>query len=253
MTDLTPEANRRANMILENLPRVRHIAGSIHQKLPATVVLEDLVSTGVLGLIEAVDRYDPAAGVQFKTFAEYRIRGAILDSVCELDGIPAHKRSKAKRLKVAVRVLEQRFGHTPSSEEIAAELSVSVDEYHQWINDIRGVTIGSLAANYSTESGDVSLTDTIADPTSKQPSDLVEEAERDKLVEKGLESLPGLERRIVTLYFQESLDLRQIASLLNLHITRVSQLKSRGVLRLRRFVARSDPRPRGAYERGAYV
>ena len=89
MTPLTPAANSRANMIIENLPRVRWIASSIHQRLPATVVLEDLVSIGVLGLIESVDRYDPRTNVQFKTFAEYRIRGAILDSVCELDGIPA--------------------------------------------------------------------------------------------------------------------------------------------------------------------
>jgi RNA polymerase sigma factor for flagellar operon FliA len=88
--------------------------------------LEDLVSIGVLCLIEAVDPYDPEMSVQFKTFAEYRIRGAILDSVCELDGIPAHKRSKAKRVKLAVSLLEQRLGRTPSSEEVAEELGVGM-------------------------------------------------------------------------------------------------------------------------------
>jgi RNA polymerase sigma factor for flagellar operon FliA len=222
MTPLTPEANSRASMIIENLPRVRWIASSIHQRLPATVVLEDLVSIGVLGLIESVDRYDPRTNVQFKTFAEYRIRGAILDSVCELDGIPAHKRSKAKRLKSAVRMLEQRLGRTPTSEEIAAELGVDMEEYHEWVNDIRGVTIGALADNYK--------------DNSLQPAALLEQTERDELVEKGLNALPELENEVVTLYFKEGMSLRQIACKLNLHITRVSQLKSRGTERLRRFV-----------------
>jgi RNA polymerase sigma factor FliA len=246
--DLTPAANQRANMILENLPRVKWIAASIHQKLPPTVALEDLVSIGVLGLIEAVDRFDPTVSVQFKTFAEYRIRGAILDSVCELDGIPAHKRSKAKRVNSVVRMLEQRLERTPASEEVAAELGVSLGEYYQWRNEIRGITVGSLAASYATDNGEISLADTIADKDSVQPEEMVEEAERQELVAKGMESLPGLEREVVTLYFHQGLGLRQIASLLHLHITRVSQLKSRATGRLRRFVAaRCALQKRGAY------
>jgi RNA polymerase sigma factor for flagellar operon FliA len=247
MMTLTPEANRRANMILENIPRVKWIAAHIHQHLPQTVVLEDLVSIGVLGLIEAVDRYDPAASVQFKTFAEYRIRGAILDSVCELDGIPAHKRSKAKRVKLAVRMLEQRLGRTPSSEEIAAELGVSMEEYHEWVNDIRGVTFASLAVNYTTDNGEISLEDTIADKDSVQPEALVEQAERKELVEQGLNALPALESKVAKMYFQEGLCLRQIARTLDLHLTRVSQLKSRAIEMLRSFVAvRCHMQKRGA-------
>lgn len=237
MMDLTPEANRRADMILENMPRVKWIAASIRQRLPQTVVLEDLVSIGVLGLIEAVDRYDPQAGVQFKTFAEYRIRGAILDSICELDGIPAHKRSKSKRVKLAVHTLEQRLGRSPSSEEIAAELGIGMEEYHEWMNDIRGISVASLTMSYATERGDVSLADTIADRDSVQPEEMVEQAEREELVEKGLNALPGLERRVAHMYFREGLCLRQIASSLNMHITRVSQLKTRATEMLRRSVA----------------
>src|ERR1035437_4105670 len=127
--------SRRAEMILENLPRVRWIAAHIHQRLPATIVLEDLISIGVIGLIEALDRFDPSLGVQFKTFAEHRIRGAILDSVSERDGIPAHKRAKARIFKQTVSAVEQRLGRTPTSEEVATELGVSLQEYHDWIND----------------------------------------------------------------------------------------------------------------------
>ena len=247
MMTLTPEANQRASMILENLPRVKYIASSIHQRLPQSVVLEDLVSIGVLGLIEAVDRYDPTTNVQFKTFAEYRIRGSILDSVCELDGIPAHKRSKAKRAKLAVSMLEQRLGRTPTSEEVAAELGVSMDEYHEWVNDIRTISLGSLAASYSTERGEICLADTIEDKDSVQPEALFEAAERQDLVRKGLNALPGLERQVAKLYFQEGLCLRQIASILHLHITRVSKLKSRATAMLRRSVeVRSNLQKRGA-------
>jgi RNA polymerase sigma factor for flagellar operon FliA len=247
MLELTPEANQRARMILENLPRVKYIAASIHQRLPQTVVLEDLVSIGVLGLIEAVDRYDPSTNVQFKTFAEYRIRGSILDSICELDGIPAHKRSKAKRAKLAVSVLEQKLGRTPTSEEVAAELGVTMDEYHQWINDIRTISLGSLASSCATENGEISLADMIEDKESAQPEELMVEAERQELVRKGLNALPVLERQVARLYFQEGLCLRQIATILDLHITRVSKLKSRATGMMQRFVeVRCHQQKRGA-------
>lgn len=232
----TLSESRRAEMILENLPRVRWIAAHIHQRLPSTIVLEDLISIGVIGLIEALDRFDPCIGVQFKTFAEHRIRGAILDSVSELDGIPAHKRAKSRTLKQTAAALEQRLGRTPTSEEIADELGVSLKEYHEWINDIRGVTVGSLAAVYVTDSGEISLADTIADQSGIHAEDAIEEAERTQLVEKGMLALPQLERAVIRMYFHDGQCLREIAANLGLHITRVSQLKSRATQRLRRFV-----------------
>jgi RNA polymerase sigma factor for flagellar operon FliA len=228
--------SRRAEMIMENLPRVRWIAAHIHQRLPATIVMEDLISIGVIGLIEALDRYDPSLGVQFKTYAEHRIRGAILDSVSELDGIPAHKRAKARSFKQAVSAVEQRLGRTPTSEEVAGELGVSLKGYHEWINDIRGVSVGSLATVYVTDNGEFSLADMIADQGGIPAEDLIEDAERTQLIERGVEVLPPLERAVVRMYFHDGLCLREIAAQLSLHITRVSQLKSRATQRLRRFV-----------------
>jgi len=237
--EVAPQAlseSRRAEMILENLPRVRWIAAHIHQRLPATIVLEDLISIGVIGLIEALDRFDPTLGVQFRTYAEHRIRGAILDSVSDCDGIPAHKRAKARLFKQAVGTVEQRLGHTPSSEEIAAELGVNLKEYHDWINDIRGVSVGSLATVYVTDNGEVSLEDMIADQSSIPAEDAIEETERAQLIEKAVRLLPPLERTVIRLYFHDGLCLREIAGQLGMHITRVSQLKSRATQRLRRFV-----------------
>ena len=228
--------SRRAEMILENLPRVRWIAGHIHQRLPSTIVLEDLISIGVIGLIEALDRFDPNLGVQFKTYAEHRIRGAILDSVSELDGIPAHKRAKSRVLKQTVGAVEQRLGRTPTSEEIAEELGVSLNEYHEWINDIRGVSVGSLASVHVTESGEITLADTIADQAGIPAEDAIEEDERAQLIERGVKVLPPLERAVIRMYFHDGRCLREIGADLGLHITRVSQLKTRATQRLRRFV-----------------
>jgi len=231
----TLSETRRAEMIMENLPRVRWIAGHIHQKLPATIVLEDLISIGVIGLIEALDRFDPTLGVQFKTFAEHRIRGAILDGISELDGIPAHKRAKARLFRQAVSSAEQRLGRTPDSDEVADELGVSLREYYEGLSEIRGVTVSSLTGGCKTESGEMPLADRIADRAGVPADDAIEQTERRQLIEQGVRKLPPLEHAVVRMYFRDGLCLREIASQLGLHITRVSQLKSRATERLRRF------------------
>src|SRR6185295_3673400 len=115
-------AAERERLILEHLPQVRLIARRIYERLPENVSLDDLISTGVIGLIAAVDRFDPAQGVQLKTYAEHKIRGAILDSLREMDWAPKNKRRRAKQIEAAINSLEQRLGRAPGEEEIAAEL-----------------------------------------------------------------------------------------------------------------------------------
>src|SRR5260370_29013035 len=139
---MTPDARDR--LILENLPQVRLIARLIHDKLQESVSLDDLVSTGVVGLITDVDNFDPTQNVKLKTYAEYKIRGAILDSLRELDWAPRQKRKKAKLIEAAVATAQQRWSRSPAEEEIAAELSLSLDEYHVWLVDGRGVNIRRL-------------------------------------------------------------------------------------------------------------
>ena len=123
----------RERLILEHLPQVRLIARRIHERLPDSVSLDDLISAGVIGLIAAVDRYDPAQNVQLKTYAEHKIRGAILDSLRELDWAPKKKRRRAKQIEATIAMLEQRLGRTPAEEEIAAALKVSLEQYQQWL------------------------------------------------------------------------------------------------------------------------
>src|SRR5581483_3238698 len=137
-------AEEREKLILEHLPQVHWIASRLQEKLPATINIEDLVSAGVIGLISAIDHYDPSHGASLRTYAEYKIRGAILDSIRGLDGIPVHKRKRVRQVAAAISALEQRLQRAPAEEEIAMELSLGLAEYQQWLHDIRGVSLGSL-------------------------------------------------------------------------------------------------------------
>src|SRR5690348_10288839 len=131
-------AEVREQLILEHLPQVRLIARRIHDRLPESVSLDDLISTGVVGLISAIDRFDPAHNVKLKTYAEYKIRGAILDSLRGLDWAPRQQRKRAKRIESAISTAEQRLHRTPTEEEIASELRLSIEEYHEWLIEVRG-------------------------------------------------------------------------------------------------------------------
>src|SRR5215470_1521219 len=132
-------AEERERLILEHLPQVRLIARRIHERLPESVNLEDLVSTGVVGLISAIDRFDSTLNVKLKTYAEYKIRGAILDSLRGLDWAPRQQRKKSKQIEAAINTAEQRLHRTPTEEEVAAELGITVKEYHEWLVEVRGL------------------------------------------------------------------------------------------------------------------
>src|SRR5438034_4554513 len=136
--------DERERLILEHLPQVRLIARRIQERLPESVSLDDLVSTGVIGLISAIDHFDPTHNVKLKTYAEYKIRGAILDSLRGLDWAPRQKRRQAKQIETAINTAEQRLKHAPTEDEVAAELGISIDEYHEWLVEIRGLNVASL-------------------------------------------------------------------------------------------------------------
>src|SRR5207253_6716824 len=137
-------AEEREQLILEHLPQVRLIARRIHDRLPDSVSLDDLISTGIVGLISAIDRYDPTLNVKLKTYAEYKIRGAILDSLRGLDWAPRQQRKRAKQIESAISTIEQRLHRSPTEDEIASELKLSIEDYHDWLVEIRGVNLGSL-------------------------------------------------------------------------------------------------------------
>lgn len=240
----TISCDERDRLIIENLPQVRLIARRIHDKLPESVSLEDLVSTGVVGLITAIDNFDPSQNVKLKTYAEYKIRGAILDSLRELDWAPRQKRKKAKQIEAAINLAEQRLHRSPTEEEVAQELSIDLDEYHEWLVEVRGVNIGSLEYAGGEEEGR-DLLQFVSDREEDWPSALFERAELERLLASAIEKMPEVERSVLGLYYHNELTLREIASVMDLHESRVSQLKSQAVLRLRTYMERRWPTERG--------
>ena len=235
----------RERLILEHLPQVKLIARRIHDRLPESVNLDDLISTGTIGLIAAIDRFDPVHNVKLKTYAEYKIRGAILDSLRGLDWAPRQQRKRAKQIEAAIAEIEQRVHRTPTEEEIATELTLDVDEYHEWLVQIRGVNLGSLELASPDEDGH-DLLRYISGDEENWPSRLLERAELQKLLAEAIEKMPNTERLVLSLYYKEELTLREIAKVVNLHESRVSQLKSQAILRLRSFIEKRWPMERGA-------
>ena len=238
-------AEERERLILEHLPQVRLIARRIHERLPESVNLEDLISTGTLGLIAAIDRFDPTHNVKLKTYAEYKIRGAILDSLRGLDWAPRQQRKRSKMIEAAISVVEQRQHRTPREDEIAQELGLSLEEYHEWLVDIRGVNLGSLEVA-SPDDENRSLLKYISDDEENWPSRLLERSELQRLLTDAIEKMPRTERTVITLYYHEELTLREISKVINLHESRVSQLKSQAILRLRSYVEKRWPIEKGA-------
>ena len=233
----------RERLILEHLPQVRLIARRIQERLPENISLEDLVSTGVLGLIAAIDNFDAGHHVKLKTYAEYKIRGAILDSLRGLDWAPRQKRRKAKQIEAAIALAEQRLQRAPTEEEIAAQLGIPLEEYHGWLVEIRGLNIASL--EYAGQEQGRDLLHYVPDSEENLPSTLLEQSELERLVAESIDEIPAIERTVISLYYQEELTLREIAEVVHLHESRISQLKSQAILRLRARLAAQWPATHG--------
>jgi RNA polymerase sigma factor for flagellar operon FliA len=238
------ESSERERLILDHLPHVRWIAMRIHEKIGSAVALDDLISAGVIGLINAVDCYDPKFNVKLKTYAEHRIRGSILDSIRGLDGIPAHKRKRLKEIEAAIAAAEQRLQRNATEEDIAAELHVSLASYQEMLADLRAVSLGSLD-EVDDGFSESKLLRYITHDEENAPARILERAELEKLLIDAVNKMPRLERTILTLYYKEEQNLHEIAEILGIHTTRVCQLKSQAVLRLRAYVMKKWPSSRG--------
>jgi RNA polymerase sigma factor for flagellar operon FliA len=239
---ISPE--ERESLILEHLAQVRLIARRIHDRLPESVSLDDLISTGIVGLISAIDRFDASHNVKLKTYAEYKIRGAILDSLRGLDWAPRQQRKRAKQIEAAISSAERKLHRSPSEEEIASELGLGMAEYHSWLVEIRGLNLGSLESN-SPDEDSRDLLKFVADDEESWPSHVVERSELRRLLAESIARMPDVEKTVLGLYYHEELTLREISKILKLHESRISQLKSQAILRLRSYMEKRWPNPRG--------
>jgi len=234
----------RERLILEHLPQVRLIARRIRDRLPENVSLEDLVSAGIVGLIAAVDQYDPVHNVKLKTYAEHKIRGAILDSLRGLDWAPRQRRKKAKQIEFAISRAEQRLHRIPGEDDIAAEMGVDLEEYHRWLVEVQGLNIGSLEYTGEDVAGK-GLLEYLSDDQDLLPSRLLERSQLEQLLSDAIRKIPPMERTVLGLYYLEELTLREIAQVVDLHESRISHLKSQAILRLRADIEKVWPNHAG--------
>jgi RNA polymerase sigma factor for flagellar operon FliA len=230
-------ALRRETLVLQHLPQVRLIAKRIHDRLPDYISLDDLVSTGVVGLLAAIDNFDPSLNVQLKTYAERKIRFAILDSLRDMDWAPREVRKKSKMIEAAIHRVNQHAGREATEEEIAAELGVSLENYQKWLGEVQSVELERLESAGGEEGGPQLLNFISGDPESI-PSRIVERSELERLLALAIDRMPKIERTVLNLYYFEELTLREIAAIVGMHLSRVAQLRTQAILRLRSHLER---------------
>ncbi|MBI5089793.1 MAG: FliA/WhiG family RNA polymerase sigma factor [Actinobacteria bacterium] len=225
----------RDRIIEHYSPLVKFVAGRVGAGLPSSVDPGDLVSAGIFGLIDAVERFDPERGVKFETFAVPRIRGAVFDGLRSLDWVPRSVRSRAREVESAFSELEARFGRAPTDEEIAKHLKISSTEFQKWLVAIASTTVGPLDRALVAGAEPRSL----AGETPDSPSAIVEESEVRRLVRQEVRRLPEREKLVMSLYYDEGLTLAEIGSVLGVTESRVSQIHTKAVLHLRARLAAS--------------
>jgi RNA polymerase sigma factor for flagellar operon FliA len=232
----TSDPALRDRLILMYAPIVKYVAGRLGSGLPAHVDEGDLVSYGLLGLISAIERYDPDRDVKFETYAIARIKGAILDELRALDWVPRSVRSRARQIERAMSELEAKLGRAPSDDELATKVGISVGELEESLTDISRSSIAALDELWtiSGSGGDqVALIDTIEDTQGPEPQSAFAQTELREIVADAITSLPEREKLVITLYYYEDLTLREIGEVLGVTESRVSQLHTKAILRLK--------------------
>ncbi len=224
---------QREQLLLEHLPHVHHIARRIHFRLPPQVPLEDLVHAGILGLMDAVRKFDPNKNVRLKYYAEFRIRGAILDSLRQVDWSPRALRRKARRLEQAVLRCEARLGRDAAETEIADELEMSLDELHNLLRDLHGLNLGSIHVDETHASRSDRLSAASGAVTDDDPFHSTLRSEMTGLLMRAMEALSIREREVMMLYHFRELSMKAIGAVLGVGESRVSQIHSAGLSHLR--------------------
>jgi len=240
---LTPEQEQ---VLLEHLPMVRFLARRIHERLPQHVDIEDLVSAGVVGLMDAFSKFNPAKRVQFRSYAQFRIRGAILDSLRTLDWSPRELRRKGRAVESAIQVLTARLGHAPNEAEVAAEIGQELEEYQQLLGDLKGLEIGTLHIERNEGSGEEELAYVPGRPE-EDPLFCCLRKELEERLAESIQNLPDRERLVMSLYYYEEMTMREIGLALGVVESRVSQVHASAVAHLR--AALRDLAARGVFEK----
>ncbi len=218
--------------VADHMPMVRAVARRIHRTLPRHIEVEDLISAGYLGLVDAAQKFEQSRQAHFRSYAEFRVRGAILDSLRELDSASRSLRRKVREIEQARQTLSSLLGHAPEDADLARELGISLAELRETLTEARNVETESLQAEREDAEGQ-DLLASLADPAAQDALTLCMEGEFKQALIEAIEVLPERERLIITLSYYEELTLKEIGEVLNITVSRVSQLRTAAVQRLR--------------------
>ena len=226
----------REQLIVEYAPLVKVVAGKLSMYLGNNVEYDDLVSFGVFGLIDAIDKYDLAKDVKFETYASVRIRGAILDQIRKMDWIPRTVRQKQRKIDEALRQIESRTGSTATDAEVAEELGISEEEYLSWQSQLKVTNIVSL--NEFMEQGNEPVSDAKSSSHFAQPEEIVAKDELKKVLEDALSQLTEKENKVILMYYYEDMTLKEISKVLSVSESRVSQLHTKALAKMKKKMGR---------------
>jgi RNA polymerase sigma factor FliA len=230
------DRDARDRLILSYSPLVKYVAGRMGSGLPAHIEESDLISYGLLGLIGALERFDPHREIKFETYAISRIKGSIIDELRSLDWVPRSVRAKAREIERVCALLENRLQRAPTDEEIAAELGIDNSEFQHNLTQISNTSLVALDELWAISGSDgdtASLIDTIEDPKGRDPSRMLDLSEMKARLAAAIDALPPREKVVIALYYYENLTLREIGEVLGVTESRVSQLHTKAILRLK--------------------
>lgn len=243
-----PAAEDSEQLLLEQLPQVKYIARRIHERLPQHVPFDDLLHAGIVGLIDAMHKYDATKNVRFASYAKFRIRGAILDSLRDMDWSPRDLRRKARRLEATMQKLQTELGHSATEPELAEAMGMTLEEFQHMLNEIRGLEVGSLQIESLEDGRETDLSENIAGPPDQDPLSLYMRTERKQMLAQAIARLPEREQQVLALYYQEELTMKEVGAVLGVGESRVSQIHSVAVARLRAMLANAQQSQRRAAE-----
>ncbi len=225
---------QKDKLVKEYAPLIKFVAQKIAMRLPSNIELDDLISAGVIGLMDAIDKYDPTRDNKFKTYAEFRIRGAILDELRAQDWVPRSIRDKAKLLDKTVVQLEAELGRTATDEEVSAALNITIDEFHELVNQVRPVSLLSIDDAQTFSNVDKkSILNLLEGSKISNPYNQLNLKTVKDIIAQAIEELPERQRLVLSLYYYEDLNLKEIGQVLRVTESRVSQLHAQAVQRLR--------------------
>lgn len=249
--ETSPDAKRKQQEILERyqhakpgspaeeelvqhfIPLVKTVVGRLAMTLPAHIDIDDLYSTGMVGLLNAVRNFDPHAGSTFESYARVRIRGAVIDELRRLDWVPRSVHDKARQVEAAMRKLEQAKGEIPTNNEMARELKLSVSDYEQLLEEIRPATFICLDSAQGLDSDGSSHYECIADESQEDPAEIVARREMARMIGARIDQLPDMQKKVLALYYFEDMRLREIAEIFGVTESRICQIHSQAVLAIK--------------------